>query len=114
MQKLDQLVQARRLEQHWSKPQILEAYLNLAAFRGELIGVDAVSRVLFRKHASGLDARESALAAVLLRGPNASAARVAQRGCALLIEMGWPQECRGLDGFARRIDRKSTRLNSSH
>src|SRR3546814_8772853 len=45
----------------------------------------------------------SALAAVLLRGPNASAARVAQRGCALLIEMGWPQECRGLDGFARRI-----------
>src|SRR3546814_5603104 len=39
MQKLDQLVQARRLEQHWSKPQILEAYLNLAAFRGELIGV---------------------------------------------------------------------------
>src|SRR5690606_2858447 len=43
MQKIDQAFEARQLEQTWSKPDILEAYLNLAAFRGELVGVDALS-----------------------------------------------------------------------
>ncbi|MFW7342838.1 penicillin-binding protein 1C [Pollutimonas sp. H1-120] len=103
MQKIDQAIEARRLEEQWSKPRILEAYLNLAAFRGELIGVDAVSRVLFRKHPSGLDARESALAAALLRGPNASAQIVARRACALLADMGAPDDCRDLAGYTRRI-----------
>ena len=70
-QKIDQARYALSLEESWSKQKILEAYLNLAAFRGELVGVDALSRVLFQKHPSGLDAREAALAAVLLRGPNA-------------------------------------------
>jgi penicillin-binding protein 1C len=103
MQKIDQAIEARRLEDQWSKSQILEAYLNLAAFRGELIGVDAVSRVLFRKHPSGLDARESALAAALLRGPNASAAVVARRACALLIDMGEPDDCTGLAAYAHHV-----------
>lgn len=101
-QKFDQAMQARRLERQWSKPQILEAYLNLAAFRGELVGVDALSRVLFGKHASGLDAREAALAAVLLRGPNASAGVLRRRTCRLLGEMGAGGECAGLAGFVRR------------
>lgn len=108
MQKIDQAFEARRLEEQWSKPRILEAYLNLAAFRGELVGVDALARVLFRKHPSGLDARESALAAALLRGPNASATVVARRACALLAEMGAPDECAGLSAYARRVLARSS------
>src|SRR3546814_14118539 len=59
VQKIDQAWQARYLEEQWTKSQILEAYLNLAAFRGALIGVDALSRVLFQKYPIGWNARES-------------------------------------------------------
>lgn len=107
-QKFDQARQALSLEESWSKPQILEAYLNLAAFHGELVGVDALSRVLFQKHPSGLNAREAALAAVLLRGPNAALPVLQQRACALLTEMASPQECQGLgDFFYQTLQRRS-------
>jgi penicillin-binding protein 1C len=99
LQKMDQALEALELERHWSKPQILEAYLNLAAFHGELVGIDALSRVMFQKHPSGLNLRESAVAAVLLRGPNASQAVLRQRACALLRDMGAPGECLGLGDF---------------
>jgi len=108
VQKIDQVFEAQRLEAVWSKQHILEAYLNLAAFRGELVGIDAVSRVMFQKRASGLDAREAALAAALLRGPNATRPVLVRRACQLLGEMGWPQQCEGLDDFAyRSLLRKS-------
>ncbi len=108
VQKFDQVREALSLEEHWSKSQILEAYLNLAAFRGELTGVDALSRVLFQKHPSGLNAREAALAAVLLRGPNASRQVLRQRSCALLTDMGSAQECRGLGDFLyQALERRS-------
>src|SRR5690606_22592093 len=68
-------------------------------FRGELVGVDALSHVLFQKYPSGLNARESALAAVFLRAPNAPHPVLVQRACALLGDMGSPQECRGLSDF---------------
>ncbi len=101
LQKIDQMWAARALESRWSKAEILEAYLNLAAWRGELVGVDALSRVMFQKHASGLTLREAALAAVLLRGPNAPVPTLVQRGCALLRELGRPGECRGLRDFTQ-------------
>ena len=69
------------LERTWTKSQILEAYLNLAHFRGELQGVQAASRFLFRKNAHGLDATESAILVSLLRAPNATWAQVATRAC---------------------------------
>lgn len=95
-QKLDQVVAAQSLEDTWTKPEILEAYLNQVAFRGELVGVDAMARTLFQKQAAALDARESAIAAVLLRGPNASALMVERRACATLQEMGRAEQCREL------------------
>lgn len=99
MEKFDQAVAARELEQTWTKAEILEAYLNEVAFRGELVGVDALSRVMFQKQPSGLNGREAALAAVLLRGPNATATVLTQRSCALLREMGLAHECQGLRDF---------------
>ncbi len=48
-QKWDQMQAARDLEKKWSKRQILEAYLNLSTFRGEVQGVGAAARALFDK-----------------------------------------------------------------
>jgi penicillin-binding protein 1C len=99
--KLGQAATALRLERQWRKPQILEAYLNLAAFRGELQGVAAMSRTLYGKWPAGLDEREAAIAAALLRAPNAAPERVSQRACALLKERGRASECAELDSLAR-------------
>ena len=40
-QKLAQSVSTQWLEQRWRKDQILEVYLNLVPFRGEMVGIDA-------------------------------------------------------------------------
>jgi len=82
-QKWDQAQAALALERTWSKPQILEAYLNLASYRGELRGLDAAAHGLFGKAPAGLDARDAAILVALLRGPNAPAAIVAQRACSV-------------------------------
>lgn len=80
-EKLSQAGRALWLERRWTKDQILEAYLNLAGFRGEMVGVAAMSRGLFGKWPDGLDSREAAVAAALLRAPGASTAQVAGRAC---------------------------------
>ncbi|WP_431825040.1 penicillin-binding protein 1C [Burkholderia sp. F1] len=102
-QKATQAMNALLLERGWRKDQILEAYLNLVPFRGETIGLDAMSRVLFGKAPSGLDVRESAVAAALVRAPNASAARVAERACRILRDMRAPQQCASLDGYVQLV-----------
>lgn len=92
--KLAQLQRARALEAAWTKPQILEAYLNLVPLRGETVGVGAATWLLFGKHARGLNAEEAALLAALLRAPNAAPSVVQRRACALLRADG--QACEGL------------------
>ncbi|MDR2127622.1 MAG: penicillin-binding protein 1C, partial [Burkholderiaceae bacterium] len=97
-QKIGQAVSARQLEGHWRKSQILEAYLNLVPFRGELAGIDALSRTLFGKAAHGLNDEESAIAAALVRAPNAAAARVSARACGVLRSMrGKTADCAAID-----------------
>ena len=88
LQKAEQTLDATRLERSWRKDQILEAYLNLVPFRGELVGIDALSRTLFGKAAHGLDAREAAVAAALVRGPNAKVPQITQRACGVLAQIG--------------------------
>ncbi len=99
-QKIGQTVSAQVLESNWRKDQILEAYLNLVPFRGELVGIDAVSRTLFGKAPHGLDNREAAIAAALVRAPNAKPSVVAQRACSVLqsLERGSASnDCDALD-----------------
>ncbi len=86
-QKISQTVSAQRLERSWRKDQILEAYLNLVPLRGELVGIDAISRTLFGKAAQGLDEREAAIIAALVRAPNARAGVVARRACEVMGQM---------------------------
>ena len=100
-QKLAQAGAARELETRWRKDQILEAYLNLVPFRGEIVGIDALSHTLFGKSAHALNAPESALAAALIRAPNAPASRVAERACLLLQQMQDPKaDCLSVDVLA--------------
>lgn len=101
-QKVGQTVAAQRLEHGWRKDQILEAYLNVVPFRGEIVGIDALSRTLFGKAPHGLDAREAAVAAALVRAPNAKPAAVAQRACELMqsMEPASRPDCDSIDMFA--------------
>jgi penicillin-binding protein 1C len=101
-QKWDQAVAARELEAAWSKAQILESYLNLVAFRGELQGVGAAAQGLFGKAPSGLDVAESTILAVLLRAPSASQALVARRACALAGELRAATPCADIGRTAQR------------
>jgi penicillin-binding protein 1C len=97
-QKIGQALAAQQLERRWRKDQILEAYLNLVPFRGELVGIDALSRTLFGKAPHGLDEREAAVAAALVRAPNAKPRQVAQRACGVvrLMQPGTRVDCEEL------------------
>lgn len=81
--KLRQLRAARAIEARWSKDQILEAYLNLASFRGETQGVAAAARSLFGKSPNALGSDDALLLAALLPSPQAPAPAVARRACRL-------------------------------
>jgi len=60
---------AVRLEERYSKPQILQAYLNAVYFGDGYYGVEAASRGYFGKSASDLEPQEAALLAGLVRSP---------------------------------------------
>lgn len=112
-QKVSQVFIAQSLERNWRKDQILEAYLNLVSFRGELVGVHALSRVLFGKHPSGLNQSEAAIAVALIRAPNARPAKVSERACAILKEQQAPQECNGLQGRTELVLARATAKGKS-
>jgi penicillin-binding protein 1C len=102
VQKIGQTVAAQVLDRRWRKDQVLEAYLNLVPFRGEIVGIDALSQSLFGKAPHGLDAREAAIAAALVRAPNASADRVSQRACGVLQTMA-PDDVAARDCTAMQL-----------
>jgi penicillin-binding protein 1C len=104
--KLRQMRAARAIEAHWSKDQIVEAYLNLASFRGEAQGVAAASLSLFGKPPAMLDRDEALLLAALLPSPQASAGAIARRAC----RIGHVRDCtlmlaeaEGITSIAQRL-----------
>ncbi|MBI3937532.1 MAG: penicillin-binding protein 1C [Betaproteobacteria bacterium] len=100
-EKWRQIEAARALEQRWSKHEILEAYLNLASFRGEVQGIAAASRALFGKRADGLDEAEALLLTALLRNPAADPARAARRACGLARRIAPHAGCEAIAARAR-------------
>jgi penicillin-binding protein 1C len=82
--KLRQMRAALALERRWRKDQILEAYLNLAGFRGEARGIAAASATLFGKPPARLSADEALLLTALLPAPQAEPGEIARRACRLL------------------------------
>ena len=97
-----QMQGALALEKTWTKREILEAYVNLAGFRGELTGIDAAARGLFDKRPAGLSTAESLLLASLIRAPNAKSAEVAKRACALAGQLPGGPDCASLGRLARQ------------
>ncbi len=103
-QKWDQGRAAQELEAYWSKQQILEAYLNLAPFRGDLQGVHAASGVLFDKKPDELDRAEALLVTAILPSPNAKAERIARRACARARVLKSSALCPRIEQLADKLD----------
>ena len=79
--KLRQIRAAWKLEARWSKPEILEAYFNLAGYRGEAQGIAAAAQTLFDKAPDALSPQEARLITALLPAPQAEFREIAARAC---------------------------------
>lgn len=67
--KIREFIMAMKIERKLTKPQILEAYLNLAPFGGNIRGVQAASLIYFGKTASQISPGEACLMIGMLKGP---------------------------------------------
>lgn len=94
--KLRQIRAAWALERAWTKDQILEAYLNLAGFRGEAQGISAAALGLFGKTPDTLSRDDALLLVALLPNPQARPDQIAHRACAL----AHAQDCSRFDRAA--------------
>ena len=102
-QKWRQMAAAYDIEHHWSKKQILEAYLNLVSYRGEQQGIAAAARALFGKNPHGLLQAESLVLASLIRAPNASFEDAKRRSVLLCSALRWPVGVEELTVSLRKI-----------
>jgi 1A family penicillin-binding protein len=99
--KLREAMIASRLEQRYSKPEILEAYLNTVYFGEGYYGVEAASRGYFGKPAADLETHEAALLAALVRAPSHDAPCVA------------PERARGRRNLVLRLMREQGRITDA-
>ncbi len=102
-QKARQVLAAWKMEKSWSKDKILEAYLNLIFFRGELRGVASASRGFFGKDPHGLDRAEALILASLIRFPEASSTGVTHRAVHLGQSLKWGVEDQDISSRVRQI-----------
>ena len=68
--KLDQIFHALLLERHFTKKEILEAYLNFAPYGGNIEGIGAASLVFFGKSAAELSMAEAISVTVIPQSPS--------------------------------------------
>src|SRR5438552_5052649 len=95
--KFVQIVRALELERHYSKSEILEAYLNLAPYGRNIEGVGAASQIYFGKTAAHLTRPESISLSVIPQSPTRRA---------LLVD----RDNRSLDAALSRFGRRDARL----
>lgn len=69
MRKLREQAAAREMERHYSKDQILEAYLNQVHFGHRWYGVESAARHYFGKSAAQVTLAEAATLAAVINGP---------------------------------------------
>jgi penicillin-binding protein 1C len=68
--KLEQIMCALELERHYSKDEILEAYLNLAPYGRNIEGIGAASEIYFDKPAAKLSRSEAVALSVIPQSPS--------------------------------------------
>ena len=100
--KLVQSARALQLERHYSKDEILEAYLNFAPYGGSVEGIATASRVYFDKPASALDLGEALALTVIPQNPSGRFPVTADGRAALLAARSrllavWPAAPDGAD-----------------
>jgi penicillin-binding protein 1C len=104
--KVRQARAARAIESDWRKDQILEAYLNLATFRGETQGIGAAARALFGRAPDALAEDDALLLAALLPAPQANPSAVARRAC----RIARVDDCSTMTGQAEAMTGPGRRL----
>jgi len=67
--KVVEIIMALQLEAHYSKEEILETYLTLAPYGGNIEGIEAASWRFFGKHPYALSVSESAMLVALPKNP---------------------------------------------
>ncbi|WP_418317796.1 transglycosylase domain-containing protein [Piscinibacter sakaiensis] len=70
LRKLRELVVALKIEQAYTKQQILALYLNNVPFLYDVVGIEMAARTYFAKPASEIAAHEAALLVAMLKGPS--------------------------------------------
>jgi penicillin-binding protein 1C len=81
--KVVQIVRALELERHYSKSEILEAYLNLAPYGRNIEGVGAASQIYFCKTAAHLTRPEAISLCVIPQSPTRRALFADRDNCSL-------------------------------
>src|SRR6266446_5795932 len=74
--KLEQILRALELERHYSKDEILEAYLNLAPYGRNIEGIGAASLIYFDKPAARLSGPESVALSIIPQSPTRRALHI--------------------------------------
>ena len=100
--KLRQMIIALQLERHYSKARIMEAYLNLAPYGGNIEGIEAASEIYFGKSAGKLTLPEAAALCVIPQNPvrrglrpGVENAALTQAQDRLLMKLGATREAQG-------------------
>ena len=68
--KTKEVILAIELERRYSKDQIMEWYLNLIPFGGNIYGIEAASQSFFGKHISDISLEEAAILAAVIKAPS--------------------------------------------
>ncbi|MGM0418076.1 MAG: penicillin-binding protein 1C [Thermodesulfobacteriota bacterium] len=68
--KIVQILRAVQIERHYTKKKILEAYLNLVPYGGNIEGAGAAARIYFHKPASKLNLSEALALSVIPQNPS--------------------------------------------
>ena len=68
--KIQQILRALQLEMHYSKKQILEAYLNLAPYGNNVEGVGAASLIYFNKQVGEISLPQALTLSIIPQNPN--------------------------------------------
>jgi len=110
--KLEQILRALELERHYSKDEILEAYLNLAPYGRNIEGIGAASLIYFDKPAAQLSGPESIALSVIPQSPSRRALFAGRDNCSVdQAQSNWydraRSDTRALSGreFRARIQR---------
>lgn len=74
--KLTQIFRAIQIERHYSKDEILAAYINLLPFGGNIYGVETASRIYFKKSALDINLLEALNLAIIPQNPTKRAPKI--------------------------------------